>query len=170
MTVVVLELKPPRHHAEWAERLGRFVRTHRRELSGEVIARLKKPAAALSSYATRFADRERDVLARTSAPQEARDSLAGKRNVVDAEREILGRFLELLKELGRPRMRPDELARIRNMANLTHLNASWVMRKICGYRKRGELPPGLRPLYANRHGSPWVVEFGPLGGVGEARS
>jgi hypothetical protein len=86
---VIIKLKRPERSALWLEDTQRFVREHRQEILGDIIAALRSPVSPLGKF-SRWATWEREVLQRLPKPAEAQSTILERQTTVDVDEEEAG--------------------------------------------------------------------------------
>lgn len=103
MRSIVAKVKRPTNSATWHDETTKFIDQNRETLIADIVGRLREVAAPLSRY-TRWADWERDVLARLPEPSDAQRVIAERQKIVDVEeeeaQEIEEFFADQLRRLG----------------------------------------------------------------------
>lgn len=99
---VIIKLKKPVFDPLWEEQTRSYIREHRQELIGDIIAALRAERTPLTRY-SRWGAWERDVLSRLPEPAEAQAVIAERQKIADVECEesaiVEDAFRWRLKEL-----------------------------------------------------------------------
>jgi hypothetical protein len=83
---VIVELKRPTFSGDWAEETRVFIKAHRWEILGDLVAKLQSPAAPLARH-SRWGAWEKLVLARLPRPAETQRLIEQRQADVDEDRE-----------------------------------------------------------------------------------
>lgn len=83
---VIIKVKRPNRSATWKEQTESYIREHRTEILGDIIAMLRSHAFPLAAP-TRWSSWERDILQRVPEPGEAQKVIMERQEVVDADGE-----------------------------------------------------------------------------------
>ncbi len=101
---VIIQLRRPKHLANWKEETFAFIAEHRWEIIADLIGKLREPRKSLAKY-TRWSHWERDVLSRLPNPEDAQRLILERQDSVDADGEeavvIEDYFSRCLSRLGR---------------------------------------------------------------------
>ncbi|MFN0019606.1 MAG: hypothetical protein ACKVP0_15205, partial [Pirellulaceae bacterium] len=81
---VIIKLSRPRFDPTWEETTRSYIREHRQEIVGDLIAALRAERTQLARY-SRWGAWERDILARLPEPADAQEIIAERQYVSDVE-------------------------------------------------------------------------------------
>jgi hypothetical protein len=108
---VIVKLERPAHDGDWERDTIAYIEEHRWAIIGDILAALRRPAAATLKQYSRWGPWEKDVLARVPEPEECRRVIAERQADVDEDAAdadlVRDAFAE---ELARRGHRPDREA------------------------------------------------------------
>jgi hypothetical protein len=94
---VVVKLRRPEHSGDWEGETHAYVARHRWAIVGDLLALLRRPAAALTSFC-RWGLWEREVLARLPEPEKLQEVIGRRREAVDDDAEEADLIREAIVE------------------------------------------------------------------------